>query len=163
MSLIPRSATCPSFGGTSRSSPFTGGLSFLASRGQSSDGLGCSSRTPSSSGLTHSAGWPRPGMGAWRNLLVAVAILYGLAFLTLPIAYLRLTGGSPTSLGARTEPGVAGGRASLSRRLALQTLEWPETGLAQRRQGSEKAAQPRVEFRDAGEAGTRVDRVRSVP
>ncbi|KAL6777389.1 hypothetical protein ACKKBF_B21315 [Auxenochlorella protothecoides x Auxenochlorella symbiontica] len=150
MSLIPRSATCPSFGGTSRSSPFTGGLSFLASRGQSSDGLGCSSRTPSSSGLTHSAGWPRPGMGAWRNLLVAVAILYGLAFLTLPIAYLRLTGGSPTSLGARTEPGVAGGRASLSRRLALQTLEWPETGLAQRRQGSGKAAQPRVEFRDAG-------------
>lgn len=163
MSLIPRSATCPSFGGTSRTGPFTGGLSFLASRGQSNDGLGCSSRSTSSNGLTHSSGWPRSGMGAWKNLLVAVAILYGLAFLTLPIAYLRLTRGSPASPEARAEPGMGSGRVSLSRRLALQTLEWPETGLAQRHSGSRNAAQPRVEFRDAGEAGSRVDRARSLP
>lgn len=150
MSLLPRSATYPFLSGSPRGRPSPSSFSFLGARGSSADGRDTAMNRgllASGSNASFSASTSRKlhlGGGSWKGLLMAVALLYGLAFITVPAVYSRVSG---EPRGAPLEPGL---RAAGPRRMGLQTLEWPDTGLAQRHFGSKNAAQPRVEFRDAG-------------
>lgn len=150
MSLIPRSATYPSLGGSPRGRHFSGRFSFLGAHSSPGDSLPCTpGRGPLGNGSNGASGSGNSrnmqlGGSWWKGLLTAVALVYCLAFITVPAVYSRLAG-APRD--AAVEPGT---HSLAPRRMALQTLEWPDTGLAERHYGSKNPAQPRVEFRDAG-------------